>query len=351
MKTTEPARVDRVRLTHRSTCAGCAAKVQASVLADILRRLPPITDANVLVGHSSGDDAGVYRLDDERALVQTVDFFPPIVDDPYDYGRIAAANALSDVYAMGARPLCALAIAAFPEDLDADFVAAILRGGIDVAAQAGIAVIGGHTIADDEPKYGLAVTGVVRPDRILRNDTGRAGDVLILTKPLGTGILTTARRGDAIGEATLAPAVDSMVTLNRAACEVASTFDVRAMTDVTGFGLLGHLREMLAGRLGARIDAAPVPLLPEALSLAAKDFVPGGTRKNLAAARKNGVRFDGHLPEGLATVLCDAQTSGGLLIAIGEEDATPLVAALQEAGVTAASIIGALTASGSVEVV
>src|SRR6185312_6766435 len=201
------------------------------------------------------------------ALGVTVDFFTPIVDDPYDYGRIAAANALSDVYAMGARPLCALAIAAFPEDLEPSVIAKILRGGIDVAALAGIEIVGGHTIKDAEPKYGLSVTGIVHPDRVLRNDSGRAGDALILTKALGTGILTTACRADDIDDAALAPAIDSMVTLNRAASEIALAFDIHAMTDVTGFGLIGHLREMLGGRLGARIEGTSVPLLPHALGL------------------------------------------------------------------------------------
>jgi selenide, water dikinase len=292
----------------------------------------------------------VYRLDDERAIVQTVDFFTPIVDDPYDYGRIAAANALSDVYAMGAKPLSALAIAAFPEDLDAAVVGAILRGGIDVAAQAGIDIVGGHTIKDDEPKYGLSVMGIVHPDRVLRNDTGRAGDVLILTKALGTGVLTTARRSDVIDESALAPAIESMVTLNRTASEVALKFDVHAMTDVTGFGLLGHLREMLARRLGARIEAASVPLLPNALALAARDVMPGGTRKNLAAALHDGARLDARIPAGLAAVLCDAQTSGGLLIALARAESERLLDALRAAGVRDASVIGNLTDSDFIEV-
>lgn len=303
-----------------------------------------------MVGHSSADDAGVYRLDDERALVVTVDFFTPIVDDPYDYGRIAAANALSDVYAMGARPLCALAIAAFPEDLDPSVTAAILRGGVDVAAQAGIAIIGGHTVKDAEPKYGLSVTGIVHPDRIVRNDTGRFGDALILTKPLGTGIVTTARRNDEIGEPELAPAVEVMVALNRAAGETVLKFPVHAMTDVTGFGLLGHLQEMLGGRLGARIDASAVPLLPHALALAARDVVPGGSRKNLAAALACGTRFNPGLPDGMPAALCDAQTSGGLLVAVAPERAAELLDALHATGVTHARIVGALTDSGRIEV-
>lgn len=315
-----------------------------------MRELPPITDPNVIVGHSSADDAGVYRLDDERALVVTVDFFTPIVDDPYDYGRIAAANALSDVYAMGARPLCALAIAAFPEDLDPSVTGAILRGGVDVAAQAGIAIVGGHTVKDDEPKYGLSVTGIVHPNRIVRNDTGRSGDALILTKPLGTGIVTTARRDDEISELELAPAVEAMVTLNRSAGETALQFPVHAMTDVTGFGLLGHLQEMLGARLGARIDAAAVPLLPNALALAARDVVPGGSRKNLAAALARGTRLNPGLPDGMPAVLCDAQTSGGLLIAVGAERAAELLDALHAADVGHARIVGALTDSGCIEV-
>ena len=308
----------------------------------MLRELPPIVDPNVLVGHTGADDAGVFRLTDEIALVHTVDFFTPIVDDPYDYGRIAAANALSDVYAMGARPLSALAIGAFPATMAPATIATILRGGVDVAAHAGIAVIGGHTLKDDEPKYGLAVTGIVHPDRIVRNDAGRAGDVLVLTKPIGTGILATARRDDVIADEDLAPAIASMVTLNRDASAIALRFDAAAMTDVTGYGLLGHLREMLGVRLGARIDAGAVPLLPKALALAQRDVVPGGTRTNHAQALQAGTRFDAGVPRALQLVLCDAQTSGGLLVAVDAARAPELVAALRDAGV-AASPIGILT--------
>ena len=304
----------------------------------------------MLVGTASADDAGVYLLDDGHAIVSTLDFFTPIVDDPYDFGRIAAANALSDIYAMGATPLFALAIAAFPEDMEPEIIGAILRGGVDSAAAAGIAIIGGHTIKDEEPKYGLAVTGIVHPERIVRNNSGRAGDALILTKAIGTGILTTARRSDAVAPEALAPAVASMATLNRSAAECALRFDVSAMTDITGFGLLGHLHEMLGGELGARIDAQAVPLLPGALDLARENIVPGGTRTNLDAAIGDGTRFGDMVPAELRLVLADAQTSGGLLIAVAEREADALLAALQESAVPAAARIGSLVRGAGIDV-
>ena len=271
-----------------------------------------------------------------------MDFFTPIVDDPYDFGRIAAANALSDIYAMGATPLFALAIAAFPEDMEAETIAAILRGGIDSAASAGIAVIGGHTIKDDEPKYGLAVTGIVHPQRIVRNNSGRAGDALVLTKAIGTGILTTARRSDTIGAEALAPAVASMSRLNRHASECALRFGVSAMTDITGFGLLGHLHEMLGTGIGANIEAKSVPLLPGVLELARENIVPGGTRTNLDAALADGARFRDDVAKELRLALADAQTSGGLLIAIPERELDPFLAALRSNGVAEAARIGSL---------
>lgn len=287
-----------------------------------MRGLPPVDDPNVLVATTTADDAGVYRLNDETALVQTVDFFTPIVDDPYTFGLIAAANALSDVYAMGGRPLTALAIAAFPEDMAPGTIAAILRGGIDKAREAGVSVIGGHTIKDDEPKYGLAVTGVVHPQRILRNATPVPGDVLILTKPLGTGILTTARRSDRITEDALGEAIASMTALNRDAAEALDGLHVHAVTDVTGYGLLGHLREMLApSEAGAHVDARAIPVFAGALDLARGGVAPGGTRDNLEQARDAGATLDAGVDEGLALVLADAQTSGGLLISISAEDA------------------------------
>jgi selenide,water dikinase len=323
--------------------------MDASVLAQVLRDLPPIDDPNVMVGTSTADDAGVYRFSDDTALVQTVDFFTPIVDDPRTYGRIAAANALSDIYAMGARPLTALAIAAFPESLDAAILGEILAGGSEKAKEAGISIIGGHTIKDDEPKYGLAVTGIVHPDRVVRNDTGRAGDALVLTKPLGTGILTTARRSDAIGEEELAEAIASMERLNRAAGEAMVERGAHAATDITGFGLIGHLREMATGGLGAQIVANDVPLLDRALNLAEAGNVPGGTRKNLNDALSAGVLFDASVSQALRLVLCDAQTSGGLLIALGADGARALLDDLAARSIDA-RVIGSLTGDGRVEV-
>lgn len=307
-----------------------------------MRELPPVDDPNVLVGTATCDDAGVYRLSGDLALVQTVDFFTPIVDDPRTFGRIAAANALSDVYAMGARPVSALAIAAFPEDLDPKILSEILLGGAQKAKEAGISVIGGHTVKDAEPKYGLAVTGVVHPDKIVRNDSGRAGDALILTKPLGTGILTTARRNDAIGDDALAQAIASMERLNRDACEAMLACGARAATDVTGFGLLGHLREMTGSTLGARIVAKDVPLFDGVLDLAERGVVPGGSRRNMENALEAGVTFSKAIGEPLRLALADAQTSGGLLIAIEPDKAEALLQMLRARTIAAAQV-GTLT--------
>ncbi len=325
------------------------------MLAQVLAGLPPIDDPNVLVGTSTADDAGVYRLNERTALVVTVDFFTPIVDEPKTFGRIAAANALSDVYAMGGTPLCALAIACFPADRDPAILAEILAGGVEKAHEAGIHVIGGHTVKDPEPKYGLAVTGIVHPQRIVRNSTGRAGDVLILTKPIGTGILTTALRKDAISEKDLGAAIAAMETLNRAASTAMVELNakhsdppVHAATDVTGFGLIGHLLEMARGSgLGFELRARSVPVFDLALDLAAHEVVPGGTRSNLENAIASGIRFDPLVSDALQLTLCDAQTSGGLLIAVSQQFADELTTALNQHGVGTVSFIGALTAEPS----
>ncbi|GAC1657138.1 MAG: selenide, water dikinase SelD [Vulcanimicrobiaceae bacterium] len=314
-----------------------------------MRGLPGIDDPNVLVGTSSADDAGVLRISSELALVQTVDFFTPIVDDPRKFGSIAAANALSDVYAMGGRPLCALAIAAFPDDLNPEILTQILRGGVEKAKEAGIDIIGGHTVKDAEPKYGLSVTGTIHPERIVRNDAGKAGDALVLTKQLGTGILTTARRSDKIGEDALQEAIRSMEALNRTASEVMVQHGAHAATDITGFGFLGHLQEMLGSKLGAEIHAQSVPLLSGAVELATQGITPGGTRTNLQNALRAGVAFDESVPEALRLVLCDAQTSGGLLIAVPPGVAGAMLDDLRAASVVAARV-GSLTSSGYIAV-
>jgi len=293
--------------------------------------LPSVTDPNVLVGHTTSDDAGVYRISDDLALVQTVDFFTPVVDDPYDFGRIAAANALSDVYAMGGTPLSALNIAAFPvEELGTDVLARILEGGAAIAAQAGIPIVGGHTIKDAEPKYGLAVTGTISPARIVRNVGACAGDALVLTKRIGTGVLTTAHKRDAIEERELQPAIDAMVRLNERAARAMVAHGAHAATDVTGYGLVGHAGEMArASGVALAFDARRVPLFAGVLELIASDVVPGGTRDNLAehaAFARYGDGVDG----ALRVALSDAQTSGGLLIALPPERAQALVNELRD---------------------
>jgi selenide,water dikinase len=315
--------------------------MDSGVLAQVLRGLPGIDDPRVLVGNETADDAGVYQLSDDLALALTVDFFTPIVDDPYIFGAIAAANSLSDIYAMGARPVAAIAVATFPESgLDISILADILRGGAAKAREAGISVIGGHTVKDPEPKYGLSVTGIVHPDRIIRNIGAQPGDVLVLTKPLGTGILTTARRRDAIDDEALDQAVSAMSTLNKAASDAMLDVGVNAATDVTGFGFLGHLREMCVGvGFGAEIERKSVPVFDGALALAS-EHAPGGSQSNLASALANGVRFDANIQTPMQLVLADAQTSGGLLIAVPESRVLSLMDAMRAHGVTGAAIVG-----------
>jgi selenide,water dikinase len=296
----------------------------------------------VLVDTSTADDAAVYRIDDRRALVATVDFFTPIVDDPYDFGRIAAANALSDVYAMGGRPLFALNLVAFPRNLlgDGALLGEIVRGGGDVVKAAGGVVIGGHSIDDPEPKYGLAVIGEVAVDRIVRNSTAKPGDALVLTKAIGTGVISTAIKGEAADPDTIATAVDSMTTLNRGAAEAMERTGVHAATDVTGFGLIGHLRAMLrASGVTARVRASDVPLLPGAQALAAAGNIAGGTRRNLEDASPD-VAWHDDVTDTTRALLCDAQTSGGLLIALPRDRVPHLLEALAESRTPAAAVIG-----------
>jgi selenide,water dikinase len=313
-------------LTSLSHGAGCGCKLPAAEIGALLAGLRAPSDPNVIVGFETSDDAGVYRVRDDLAIVQTVDFFTPIVDDPFDFGRIAAANALSDIYAMGATPVSALNLVAFSlRNLGEEPLLEILRGGAAVAADAGIAILGGHSIEDAEPKYGLAVTGVVHPDEVIRNGGGRAGDALVLTKPLGAGAVSTAiKRGLA---APLAEAVAVMTGLNRDAAAAARTAGVHAMTDVTGFGLLGHLHELaLASGVAATVQAAAVPAIdgvPKLLSDPEERAVAGGTRRNRAHAEQFAT-FDDAVPEAQRWLVCDAMTSGGLLAAVDPARAAEL---------------------------
>lgn len=307
----------------------------------MLRRLPPPRDRRVLVGPATGDDAAVYRLDAGRALVATTDFFTPVVDDPFVFGRIAGANALSDVYAMGARPLFALSLVSFPASQPLELLGRMLEGLADACTEAGIEIVGGHCIDDPEPKLGLAVTGIVHPRGVLSNDQARAGDMLVLTKPLGSGIATTAiKRG--LDSPACAAAVEAMSRLNRAAGEVfASRLAVHALTDVTGFGLLGHLLNLVRGsELGAALYASEVPVLPGVEDLARAGVVPGGTVRNLEDVSAQ-VRFPADMPEWRRWILADAQTNGGLLACVARRDAAAVLRALKRRGVTGA-VVGRL---------
>ncbi len=302
-------------------------------------KLPKQSDPNVLIGFDTADDAGVYQLTPDLALVQTVDFFTPIVDDPYTFGQVAAANALSDVYAMGGRPISALSIVAFPNTgRDLDLLERILEGGLAKMQEAGCAVIGGHSIGDDEIKFGYAVTGLVNPRRVLSNAAARPGDRLVLTKRLGTGIISTALKQSAASPASVAAAVESMSTLNRLASETALAFAVHAATDITGFGLLGHAREMAAGsKVSLVLDSARIDFLPEAIEYSRQGFLPGGLKRNMEFI-SGCVEFANGIPEEVRNLLYDPQTSGGLLFSVSADDAAGLLAALRERGIPAQEI-------------
>lgn len=291
------------------------------------------------------EDAGVYKLRDDLAIVQTVDFFTPIVDDPYDFGRIAAANSLSDVYAMGGRPLTAMNIVCFPQTvMDISVLREVLRGGMDKMHEAGVILVGGHSVEDPELKYGLAVTGTIHPDKVIHNNGARAGDRLILTKPLGTGIISTAIKGGMAGDKATAKIVKSMTTLNRTASELMQKVGVHACTDITGFGLLGHAAEMIeCTEVGMVIDSASVPFFPEAKELAEMGMIPGGLHRN-RDFRKDMVDIRKKVPQYLQDILFDPQTSGGLLIAVPEKKASRLLERLHKKGVTEAVVIGEVAA-------
>ena len=319
---------NEVKLTKLAKCAGCGAKVGAGVLAQLLGDMKVRRDPNLLVGFDKSDDASVYKVTDELALVQTVDFFPPIHDDPYTFGQIAATNALSDVYAMGGEPKLALNVMAVPKDMPPETVHEILRGGYDKAYEAGVIITGGHSILDDEPKYGLAVTGFVHPDRVLTNSGARPGDVLILTKPLGIGILTTAAKVELTSAEGAALATRLMTTLNKSARDVMVKYRVHACTDVTGFSLMGHGLEMAQGSgVELHLNVDDIDLIGEAVELARIGVLPEGMYRNRSFAEPWVDAGDVELAR--QDVLYDPQTAGGLLLAVDPADAPALLAELK----------------------
>ena len=310
-------------------------------------------DPSLLVGTETGDDAGVYRIGEDTALVFTVDFFPPIVDDPFSFGAVAAANSLSDIYAMGGKPLLALNIVAFPVDLPKDILGEVLRGGFAKAQEAGCLIIGGHTVDDQEPKYGLAAIGLVEPGKQVTNAGARPGDILVLTKPVGTGIITTAGKQGVTEPEVLDRAVSMMSTLNRAASEAMVKVGVNAGTDVTGFGLIGHLSIMMKGSgTGAKIQLSSVPVLPGTWRLLEDGIAPGGTHRNLDSASQY-VRWHDGISDAARLLLCDAQTSGGLLMSVPRDQLDLLMKELEAGGVPGAAIVGEVIedGKGGIEVV
>ena len=331
-----------VKLTKLANCAGCGAKMGAGTLAKMLEGFRAHSDPRLIVGYDKSDDASVYVLDDHTALIQTTDFFPPIVDDPYLYGKIAATNALSDVYAMGGEPKLALNILCAAEGMADETIREILRGGYDAAYDAGAIITGGHTIKGAEPIYGLAVSGFVHPEKVLTNSNAKPGDVLILTKPLGVGILTTGAKADLVEQAVMDRIYAQMATLNKTARDIMVQYDVHSCTDVTGFALLGHSFEMAQGSnctIHIRVDQ--VPYHAEALELASMGLVPAGAYRNREYAQ-TGVAVRGNLSRAMEDMLYDPQTSGGLLFAIPEGEAENCLAQLKQV-IPQAAIIGYVT--------
>ena len=331
-----------VKMTKLAQCAGCGAKVGAGTLAKMLEGFKTHTDPRLIVGYDKSDDASVYYLDENTALVQTTDFFPPIVDDPYLYGQIAATNAISDIYAMGGEPKLALNIMCVSDQMDKKAVQEVLRGGYDKAYEAGLIITGGHTINGAEPIYGLAVSGFVHPDKVLTNSGALPGDVLILTKPLGVGILTTSAKADMVEPEVMDRIYKQMATLNKAARDIMVKYSVHSCTDVTGFSLMGHGYEMAQGS-GAtlHIKSADVPYHPEAYELAEMGFIPSGAYRNREFAEA-GVKNVAGISRALEDIFFDPQTSGGLLFAIPADEAEACLAELKQA-IPAAAIIGYVT--------
>lgn len=338
-----------IKLTNYALAGGCAGKIGPGILSQVVENLSAPSNENLLVGINTSDDAGVYQLDQTTALVQTLDFFGPMVDDPYTFGQVAAANSLSDIYAMGGKPLTALNIVAFPIcKLGPEVLTAILQGGQSKVIEAGALIVGGHTVENSEPKYGLSVTGTVHPAKVWTNAGAQPGDCLILTKALGTGILTTAAKAD-LFPTGVQSAIRSMTTLNRLAAEVASSFPISACTDITGFGLLGHTYEIAAAsKVQIEIFSQALPVLPEALDAAAMGLIPAAMYSN--RDHFTAVDFPEDLPEPLRDLCYDPQTSGGLLFSIPEHAAGLLLTALQSQGIDTASMIGKITCHGEAKI-
>nr|WP_296157417.1 selenide, water dikinase SelD [uncultured Blautia sp.] len=329
---------EKVYLTKLAPNCGCAAKVGPGTLSGILCKLPKFQNPDLLVGTETSDDAAVYRISDELAIIQTLDFFTPVADDPYDFGQIAAANALSDVYAMGGEPKTALNIVAFPKDMDTEILGEILKGGADKVMEAGAVLAGGHTIQDDTPKYGLSVTGFVHPDKFWKNYGAQTGDRLILTKALGTGIINTAIKADMASEGAREAALASMKTLNKGARDVLKKYHIHACTDVTGFGLGGHGTEMAeSSNKTLVIHTEQLPVLSNVEEYASMGLIPGGAYRNREFAGKTGYTSTAVLWK--EDLVFDPQTSGGLLAAVPEEEADSIVKELKKAGLPA-SVIG-----------
>jgi selenide,water dikinase len=328
-----------IRLTETVKAGGCASKISPAILDKVLGRLPRQHDPNVLVGFDQADDAGVYLIGPDAALVQTVDFFTPMVDDPYTFGQIAATNALSDVYAMGGQPRTSLALVCFPEKADLAILERILAGGLSKMIEAGCSVIGGHSVRDEEMKFGYSVTGLIDPARVLKNGGALAGDRLLFTKALGTGVISTAIKKKAAEQPWIDAAIASMTTLNKKAAEVISGgFAVHAMTDVTGFGLIGHAREIaLASTVSLRFYASKIPLLDGAMECVRAGHIPGGLKANREFAECV-VGYEDGISDEMKTILFDPQTAGGLLISVAPDHATELTQALNTAGVPAVEI-------------
>ncbi len=343
-----------IRLTQQVKAGGCASKLAPGMLSEVLSRLPRQRDENLLVGFETSDDAGIYRISADQALVQTVDFFTPMVDDPFTYGRIAATNALSDVYAMGGRPLTALTLVCFPQDGDRSILEDILRGGLAVMEQAGCTILGGHSVRDAEIKFGYAVTGLVHPDRVLRNATAQPGDALLFTKALGTGVITTALKQGKAQQRWVDGAIASMTTLNGQAADIMTraSFDVHAATDVTGFGLMGHARELAFGsKLQLRMDTAAIRPMEGALEAIRLGCIPAGLVANRDFAECVVEDSPGAvIPGDLRTLLFDPQTAGGLLIAVAPEHAALLLKELQVGGYPETRQIG-VTLEGPAKIV